>query len=317
MSARAAGLLVGFAADRALGDPQRGHPVALFGTAAGALERRIYSPQRRSGVMYTAVLVGTVTAAGVVAERLVGRRPVARFVMTGAATYVVLGGRTLEREAHAVATFLERDDLAAARQRVTHLVGRTPDQLSAGEVARATVESVAENTSDAVVAPLLWGAVAGIPGLVGYRAINTLDAMVGHRSDRYREFGWGSARLDDLANVLPARLTALLAVGAGSSPTGAWRAWRRDAHQHPSPNAGPVEASFAGALGISLGGSNTYDGAAEDRGRLGDGPPARVADIRRTTALALRVDIAAVATLTLLSAVLGRRRSSRRRMLQS
>ena len=124
---------------------------------------------------------------------------------------------------------------------------------------RATVESVAENTSDAVVAPLLWGAVAGVPGLLGYRAVNTLDAMVGHLSARYARFGWASARADDVANAVPARVAALLAAAAapvvGGEPRGALSAWRRDAHRHPSPNAGPVEAAFAGALGRRLGGS--------------------------------------------------------------
>ncbi|KNX36385.1 cobalamin biosynthesis protein [Luteipulveratus halotolerans] len=302
MSARAAGLLVGFAADRLLGDPRRGHPVALLGRAATRFEHRVYAPRRSRGAAYTAVVVGTVAAGGAVVEVCVRRRPVVHVAVTAAATYVVLGGLTLQREAHAVASLLEADDLAAARVRVTHLVGRTPDHLSADEVARATVESVAENTSDAVVAPLLWGAVGGVPGLLAYRSVNTLDAMVGHRSERYAEFGWGSARLDDLANLVPARVTAALAAACGERPVAALRAWRRDAHQHPSPNAGPVEAAFAGALGISLGGRNTYDGASEDRGRLGDGPSAQVGDIRRTTALALRVDVAAA----LLAAVVSR-----------
>ena len=145
-----------------------------------------------------------------------------------------------------------------ARQRLTHLVGRDTTQLDEGEIARAVVESVAENTSDAVVAPLRAAArLAGVPGLLGYRAANTLDAMVGHRSERYLEFGWASARLDDLLNLPGARLTALLAALLGPSPRDALATWRRDASAHPSPNAGPVEASFAGALGIRLGGENT------------------------------------------------------------
>src|SRR5699024_4241610 len=189
---------------------------------------------------------------------------------TAAATWAVLGGATLAHEARAVEQHLAGGDLTAARAQVTHLVGRDPESMGADDVARATVESVAENTSDAVVAPLLWGAAAGPAGLLGYRAVNTLDAMVGHRSARYERFGWASARVDDAASLVPARLTALLAVLLGGRPSAAVRAWRRDARAHPSPNAGPVEAAFAGALGIRLGGVNVYRGAVEDRGALGD-----------------------------------------------
>ena len=149
---------------------------------------------------------------------------------------------------------LARDDLAGARRRLSHLAGRDPDGLGPDELARATVESVAENTSDAVVAPLLWGAVAGVPGLLGYRAVNTLDAMVGHRSPRYARFGWAAARLDDAGEpgAGPGRRgpgDRCAAPAVGGRPAAAVRAWRRDAGRHPSPNAGPVEAAFAGALG--------------------------------------------------------------------
>jgi adenosylcobinamide-phosphate synthase len=215
-----------------------------------------------------------------------------------AATWVVLGGTTLRRQARAMAGELERGDLAAARARLPALAGRDPAVLDAAGLSRATVESVAENTSDATIAPLLWGAVAGLPGLLGYRVVNTLDAMVGHRSDRYRRFGWAAARLDDLANLVPARVTALLAVAvaplAGGSASGAWRVWRRDGRSHPSPNSGHCEAAFAGALGVRLGGRNVYQGRVEDRPVLGDGPPPAVADIRRATRLSGAVDLAAV-----------------------
>ena len=160
-------------------------------------------------------------------------------------------------------------------------------------MARATIESVAENTSDAVVAPLLWGAVAGPAGLLGYRAVNTLDAMVGHRSPRYARFGWAAARLDDLANLVPARVTALLA--ATHDPRPALRAWRRDAPHHPSPNAGAVEAAFAGALGVRLGGVNRYGDEVQDRGFLGDGRAPEPSDIGQATRLAERVSLMALA----------------------
>lgn len=170
------------------------------------------------------------------------------------------GRHLLGREARAVGAALAAGDVEAARERLPHLCGRDPQALDGPGIARAVVESVAENTSDAVVGALVWGALGGVPGLAAFRAVNTLDAMVGHRSPRHRRFGWASARLDDLAGAPGARLTAALAVVAGGDPRGALRAWRADAHRHPSPNAGPVEAAFAGALGVRLGGTLSYGG---------------------------------------------------------
>ncbi len=310
---RAVGLLLGYAADQVLGDPQRYHPVAGFGRLAGALERRAHPDgldggssarasslldQRWSGVGFVTVLVGGAAVVGRLLDR--GTLP------TAVATYVVLGGRSLVREAEAVHSHLARGDLDAAREQVTHLVGRDPSWLGPDEIARATVESVAENTSDAVVAPLFWGAVAGPAGLLGYRAANTLDAMVGHRTPRYEQFGWAAARFDDLVNLAPARLTAVLAVATGGAPGQAWAAWRRDAHQHPSPNAGPVEAAFAGSLGLRLGGTNTYEGASQDRGFLGSGKAPAPADIPRANRLAAKVGAAALVSALLASRALRR-----------
>jgi adenosylcobinamide-phosphate synthase len=278
--ATAAGLLAGAAADAVFADPRRGHPVALFGRAASAIEGRLYADSRPRGVLFTTVCVGGATAIGAAAHLLTRRRPAARAAVTAAATWAVLGGTTLGREGAYLGAVLERGDVAAARARLPHLCGRDPSRLDEDELARATVESIAENTSDAVVAPLLWGAVAGVPGLLGYRAINTLDAMVGHRSPRYERFGWASARLDDAANLLPARLTAALTVlaapVAGGSPRRALAVLRRDGHRHPSPNAGRCEAAFAGALGVRLGGANDYGGRVEHRPHLGDGDGPRV-----------------------------------------
>ena len=170
---------------------------------------------------------------------------------------------------------LEAGDLAGARALMPNLVGRDPQTLDATGMARAAIESVAENTSDAVVGPLVWGALAGAPGVVAYRIVNTLDAMVGHHSERYERFGFAAARLDDLAGLLPARLTAALAVVlaplVGGSTADAWRAWRRDAAAHPSPNAGPCEAAFAGALGVRLGGPTVYPYGLSERPWQGDG----------------------------------------------
>ena len=222
---RALGLALGHLADRRFGDPRRGHPVALFGSAAAALERRVYADSRARGLLHLALLGGAVSGGGLVLERATGDHPVAHTLVTAAATWTVLGGTSLGREARAVHDLLATGDLPGARQRLTHLVGRDTSVLDEAEVSRATVESVAENTSDAVVAPLLWGAVLGVPGLLGYRAANTLDAMVGHRGERYERFGWASARFDDLLNLPAARLSGLLAAAlaptVGGSPVAA------------------------------------------------------------------------------------------------
>ena len=223
---------------------------------------------------------------------------------------MVLGGRSLEREAMAVHDLLVAGDLPAARLRLTHLVGRDTAELSEPEVARAVVESVAENTADAVVAPLLWGALAGLPGLLGYRAINTLDAMIGHHNERYEDFGWAAARLDDVANLPAARLGGLAVLAASPRwAAAAWRAWRRDARRHPSPNAGVIEAAFAGSLGIRLGGTNRYHGSrVEHRVVMGDGRPAEPDDVDAAVRLARQVDRIALVVAVGIALVVGRRR---------
>jgi adenosylcobinamide-phosphate synthase len=289
----ATGLLLGYLTDWVLGDPRRGHPVAGFGRLAAGLERRTYADNRAAGVWHLGVLTGGAVFLGMLIERLARRHPTVGVIAAAASAWTVLGGRSLAEEARSVARLLAAGELTAAREWVRNLVGRETSALVMGEVARATVESVAENTTDAVVAPLFWGATAGVPGLLGYRVINTLDAMIGHRSARYLRFGWAAARLDDLANWIPARvaglLTASLASVMGGSGSAAVRAWRRDARRHPSPNAGVVEAAFAGALGVRLGGSNVYGGKVEDRGLLGDGRPAEVGDIERAVKLSAAV----------------------------
>jgi len=196
-----------------------------------------------------------------------------------------------------------------------NLCGRDPEGLDGGEIVRAVIESVAENTSDAIVAPLLWGAVAGLPGLVAYRAVNTLDAMVGYRSPRYLRFGWASARLDDAANWIPARVTAALtiavaplAIPRGSrSATAALRTVLRDGGRHPSPNAGRCEAAFAGALGIRLGGTNVYEGVTETRPGLGEGRAPEPHDARRAIRLSRAVTVAATALAVLIALTRPRR----------
>lgn len=307
---RALGLALGHLADRRLGDPRRGHPVALFGSAAAALERRVYADSRARGLLHLVLLGGAVSGGGLVLERATRDHPVAHTLVTAAATWTVLGGTSLGREARAVHDLLATGDLPGARQRLTHLVGRDTTVLDEAEVSRATVESVAENTSDAVVAPLVWGAVLGVPGLLGYRAANTLDAMVGHRGERYGRFGWASARFDDLLNLPAARLSGLLAAAlapaVGGSPAAALAAWTRDARRHPSPNAGVVEAAFAGALGVRLGGRNHYAHGVEDRVLLGDGPSPTRHDIARSVRLADAVGAGAVVVAALATTRTGR-----------
>jgi adenosylcobinamide-phosphate synthase len=285
-------LLAGYAADLALGDPVRFHPVAGFGRAAAGFERRTWRPSRFAGLLHAC---GLVLAAGILARALdralAPTRP-ARGALTVAVVWAALGGRSLGREGRAVAALVADGDLDAARRRIGTLVGRDSTGLTSGELCRAAVESIAENTADAVVAPLLWGSLAGPAGVVAYRAANTLDAMVGHRSPRYERFGWAAAHLDDVLTWPAARIGAGLAVAlaplAGGRADDAWRVLRDDGGAHPSPNAGRLEAAFAGALGVRLGGRISYDGRIEQRPQLGDGRvpgPADVAGAVRLSAL--------------------------------
>ncbi|MET9293025.1 cobalamin biosynthesis protein [Streptomyces sp. NPDC003077] len=314
----ACGAALGFLGDLIAGDPRRGHPVAVFGRAAAAVERGLWRDHRGRGAVHTLVCAGTAAAGAALLVRVTRACPPASVALTAAATWTVLGGTSLGREARAIGRALEAGDLEAARRRLPHLCGRDPQALDGPEMARAVVESVAENTSDAVVGALVWGAVAGVPGLVGFRAVNTLDAMVGHKSPKYRRFGWASARLDDVAGWPGSRLTAALAVLAGDDRAGAWRAWRRDGSRHPSPNAGPVEASFAGALGVRLGGTLAYGGRVEHRPVLnGDaGRPVEVTDIARAARLSRRVGALALAATVgarLVAGAVVRKRSGRPR----
>jgi adenosylcobinamide-phosphate synthase len=316
MSARAGGLALGVVADMVWGDPRRGHPVAGFGRAAQRLEEQVYADDVRSGALFTTVAVAVPTILAVGVERGTARRPWLRMMSTAVTTWAVLGGTGLLREGRGMARDLESNDLTGGRKRLRNLCARDATGLTETELARATVESLAENASDAVVAPLFWGAVAGVPGMIGYRAVNTLDAMVGYRNHRYRNFGRASARTDDLANYVPARIAAVLTVLAapvvGGSPARAWRVHRRDRWSHPSPNAGQVESAAAGALGVRLGGANTYHGTTEHRAVLGDGVDPGVMDIRR--AVRLTASVTTLASVLAVGVVATNEKISRRRM---
>ena len=279
---RPLGAALGLVLDRALGEPRlEPHPVAVLGRALGRLEARTYRDDRRAGVVHAALGVGLGAAAGAVVRS------------TAMATYVATSGRMLGDVATSIGDALVAGDLDRARVLLPSLVGRDPSSLDADEIARAVVESVAENTVDAVVAPALWGAVGGAPGALGHRAANTLDSMVGHRSERYERFGWASARLDDAAAWVPARATAALVALVRPSQAGeVWRLVRRDAAAHPSPNAGVAEAAFAAALELRLGGVNRYGDRVEHRAELGDGKPPSPADIGRAVTLSRDVTFA-------------------------
>ena len=296
--------------DRVIGEPPaRLHPVARFGSLMTKAEGKVYSEGRARGTLYAAGGIGVAVASGALLERAAASGPTRRFAAGISAAWVTVAGRALERAALEVWRPLEAGDLDGARAALPALVGRDPTDLGEKDIVRAVVESVAENTVDAVVAPAVWAAVAGPAGAFGYRALNTLDAMVGHRSARYERFGWASARADDAANWVPARLcAALVAAARPGSARNVWRAVRDQAPAHPSPNAGVAEAAFAAALGVTLGGTNTYAGRTEQRPPLGYGPPPQTPDIRRVTRLSRDVSNALAAVLVLpASARLARR----------
>jgi adenosylcobinamide-phosphate synthase len=295
---RTLAVLGAYLADLALGDPKRGHPVALFGHAAAKLEQVTYRDNRFAGVVHVSLLVGAVGVLGAALQRESRRRgPLWSVALTASATWIALGGTSLARTGLEMSELVDRDDIEAARLLLPSLCGRDPARLDGPGLTRAALESVAENTSDAQVAPLLWAMAAGAPGVLAYRAINTMDSMIGHRSPRYLRFGWAAARLDDAANYVAARATAVLVVicasVGGGSPSGALRAWRLDAARHPSPNAGVVEAAFAGALGVRLGGPTQYHHELQIRPTLGDGAQPAVADLRRAVLLSRAVQAAA------------------------
>jgi adenosylcobinamide-phosphate synthase len=291
LSANALAAAAGVIADVAFGEPAvEPHPVQAFGGVMERVEQAIYRPRRPAGAVHAVTGLGL----GITAGSLVRS--------TSLATYIAVAHRALSEAGLEVAAALEDHDLPRARQLLPALVGRDPSGLDVTEITRAVVESLAENTVDAVVAPALWGAVFGAPGALGYRAINTMDATVGHRSERYERYGWASARLDDVANFIPARLTAaLVAAVRPRSALAVWRAVRQDAPFHPSPNAGVAEAAFAAALGVRLGGVNTYGNRTERRPQLGSGRAPEAPDILAAVALCRDVACGLVASLVALA----------------
>ena len=304
---RGAAAAAGAVLDHLVGDPPDGlHPVAWFGRAMAWREAVAWSDDRWSGVRHLcaglAVAGFPTLVLGTMARRFGGLAAQCASAIAVVAT--TLGARSLDRHASEIAGALASGRIDVARRALPTLAGRDPEGLDEAEIARAVVESLAENSVDAVVAPLFWAAVAGPIGAATYRAVNTLDAMVGHRSDRYRRFGWASARADDIANFVPARIAAVLvALCVPRRAAEIVRAVRQQAPNHPSPNAGVVEAAFAAALALRLGGTNSYGGVVEHRAELGHGRVAETADIARARRLARRVTFTAATALALPSLI--------------
>lgn len=253
------------------------HPVALIGRAVAALEARMNSrgldegALRLRGALAMAIIVGGAIALGLVLVRVLAAIPLS-WLLEAVIVSALLAARSLYDHVRDVAAALERGGLAAGRTAVAHIVGRDPAALDQHGVSRAAIESLAENFSDGVVAPAFWYALFGLPGLLAYKAINTLDSMIGHKTPRYLHFGMVAARLDDWANLIPARLSGLLIVlAAGRRAEAAFNSMLSDARRHRSPNAGWPEAAMAGALGIRFGGPRAYDGEIVDLPWMGDG----------------------------------------------
>jgi adenosylcobinamide-phosphate synthase len=292
-----------------------GHPVAWIGALIGELDRALNREtasakmRRLMGAVALLIVIVVVGLIAFVMERELFRWPFGIFIVALIAGTLV-AQRSLHRHVAAVATALETGDIGAARAAVSHIVGRDTAALDAAGVARAAIESLAENFSDAVVAPVLWLAIAGLPGIAVYKAINTADSMIGHRTKRHEAFGWAAARLDDLVNLPASRLAALFLIAAAAlckdaAPVAAWQTVWLDAPRHRSPNAGYPEAAMAGALGLSLAGPRSYGGVPIDDAVMGGGRwDATAADVRRALALYRAADAILIAALAALAALI-------------
>jgi adenosylcobinamide-phosphate synthase len=287
-----------------------GHPVTWMGALIATFERRCNRPsasarvRRSAGVAVLAAVLSVCVVVTFAVERMILLLPFGSIAI-GLLASTLLAQRSLHDHVAHVARALDEKGLEAAHTAVAHIVGRDPDALDEAGVARAAIESLAENFSDGVVAPIFWTALGGLTAGVAYKAINTADSMLGHRTERLAAFGWAAARLDDLINLPASRLSALLIVAAagltpGTSATASFRAMRRDAHRHRSPNAGYPEAAMAGALGLALAGPRIYGGAVIDDAVMGDGRrDATAADIRSALTLYRRADALLIALMAL------------------
>src|ERR1700676_5253017 len=259
-----------------------GHPVSWIGALIAALDSALNRPddsfavRRAAGVATVLLLLAGSLGAGVVLETVATAVPYFGFVIAILVVATLLAAGNLDQHVRGVAAAIRSEGLSGGRRNIAKIVGRDPDALNEAAICRAAIESLAENASDGVTAPALWFLVGGLPGMIAYKAINTADSMIGHMSERHRAFGWAAARLDDLVNLPASRLTGLMFVVAavvvpGASASSAWQAYRRDARQHRSPNAGWPEAAMAGALGLRLAGPRIYGGVLVDDAWMGDG----------------------------------------------
>jgi adenosylcobinamide-phosphate synthase len=284
-----------------------GHPVTWLGALINLLDARCNrncdAPALRRAAGIAAALLVIALAAGVgLALQLEFSHGWSRVVLVGMMSWPFVALRSLHDHVAAVARPLQAGDIAGARVAVAQIVGRDPAILDEAGIARAAIESLAENASDGIVAPVFWGALFGLPGIIGYKAINTLDSMIGHRTERHEAFGWASARIDDLANVVPARLTGLLFALLAPRPLDSMACMIRDARRHRSINAGWPEAAMAGALGVRLSGPRIYHGSSAEEPWLNDAArDPRAADIARGLAIYARAMILLTGCLVMLA----------------
>jgi adenosylcobinamide-phosphate synthase len=289
-----------------------GHPVTWIGHLISFLDRALNRPstasRKAAGVLALFVIIAVPAVAAYAIERALLLLPLG-FVPVAALASALIAQRSLHEHVERVADALETGGLEAGRAAVSQIVGRDPQSLDEAGVARAAIESLAENFSDGVVAPVFWLAIGGLSFGVAYKAINTADSMIGHKNEKYGEFGYASARLDDLVNLPASRLSALLisASAALTDRDAAWRAWEtvtRDARKHRSPNAGWPEAAMAGALGLSLAGPRAYGGVVVEDAFMGDGRrEATAQDIRAALALYRRADVILIALVALIAII--------------
>jgi adenosylcobinamide-phosphate synthase len=289
-----------------------GHPVMWMGRLISMLDRTLNhesmsnATRRAAGALAMLVIIGVAATVGYALDRSLLSLPLG-IVAAAIAASTLIAQRSLYDHVARVAAALEQNGIVAGREAVSHIVGRDTAALDEAGVARAAIESLAENFSDGVVAPVFWLAVGGLAGGSAYKAINTADSMIGHRTPRHETFGFAAARLDDLVNLPASRLSALLIVIAaattpGASPKGGWRAVVRDAHRHRSPNAGYPEAAMAGALGLALAGPRVYGNMPVDDAMMGDGRrDATAADIHAALALYRRADALLIGLFALLA----------------
>lgn len=277
----AGAMVVAMAVDALTGWPswlfvRIGHPVTWLGRLIGAIDagwNRASDPptlRRAAGIAGALVVIALSVVIGWALQSLLPPGWI-QIMIVGVLAWPLVALRSLHDHVAAVANPLQAGDIAAARDAVSRIVGRDPTTLDEAGIARAAIESLAENASDGIVAPVFWGALFGLPGILGYKAVNTLDSMVGHRSERHEAFGWAAARIDDVANFIPARLTGFLFVLLASRRSEALSCVMRDARRHRSPNAGWPEAAMAGALGVRLSGPRVYHGSATDEPWLNEG----------------------------------------------